>query len=313
MAFPLKDARSQISPDRHDNPNPSMVSGSLYRDRVLLRWVKLAAMPTVIGLVVLIASTTREAMSDEIGPVLFQCDFESETWWEEWGEKKLDRHATTLTTDAEQKFEPHRGRALRIAVDQGGHNGLSLSYRFKRQLGHEPEEIYFRYYIRLADDWDPERGGKFPGIGGTYGRAGWGGRKVNGTDGWSARGLFKGQESGTTPIGFYCYHADMKGTYGDNFIWNENGFRGLDNNRWYCIEQFAKMNTPGKNDGVLRAWVDGQPVFERLDIRMRDVSNLKIETIWLNVYYGGTWTAATPHHLYIDDVEISTQRIGPIR
>jgi len=210
-------------------------------------------------------------------------------------------------------FEPHRGRALRIAVDQGGHYGLSLSFRFQRQLGHEPEEIYFRFYIRLADDWDPERGGKFPGIGGTYGRAGWGGRRVNGTDGWSARGLFKGQQSGTTPIGFYCYHADMKGTYGDNFVWDDNGFQGLENNRWYCIEQFAKMNTPGKNDGVLRAWVDGKPVFERQDIRMRDVSTLKIETIWLNVYYGGTWTAVTPHHLYIDDVEISRQRIGPIR
>lgn len=67
-----------------------------------------------------------------------------------------------------------------------GHYGLSLSYRFRRQLGYEPEEIYFRYCLRLTDDWNPRRGGKLPGISGTYGRAGWGGRPVDGTDGWSA-------------------------------------------------------------------------------------------------------------------------------
>lgn len=313
MAKPLNESPSQNESNRCDTPDHSKARDPQGRYRSLPRRMKYAAATLVIGLPLLMAIVIGESTSDEIGPVLFQCDFESETWWKDWGEKTLDTHATTVTTDVERKFEPHRGRALRIAVDQGGHYGLSLSFRFQRQLGHEPEEIYFRFYIRLADDWDPERGGKFPGIGGTYGRAGWGGRRVNGTDGWSARGLFKGQQSGTTPIGFYCYHADMKGTYGDNFVWDDNGFQGLENNRWYCIEQFAKMNTPGKNDGVLRAWVDGKPVFERQDIRMRDVSTLKIETIWLNVYYGGTWTAVTPHHLYIDDVEISRQRIGPIR
>jgi hypothetical protein len=44
---------------------------------------------------------------------------------------------------------------------------------------------------------------------------------------------------------------------------------------------------------------------------MRDVNALKIETIWLNVYYGGKWTAKADHHLYIDDVAISRNYIGP--
>ena len=61
------------------------------------------------------------------------------------------------------------------------------------------------------------------------------------------------------------------------------------------------MNTPGRTDGVLRAWV----VFEKTDVRMRDVDRLKIKTVWVNVYYGGTWTADDDHHLFIDDVAIS--------
>jgi hypothetical protein len=244
-------------------------------------------------------------------PPIFACDFESDTWWREWGLRQKDPRTDAVAADPVRQFSPHRGRALRIRVDQGGHYGASLEFRFRQRTGSEPEEIFFRYYLRLGDDWNPERGGKLPGIGGTYGRAGWGGRKVNGRDGWSARGLFNGRRGGLTPIGFYCYHADMRTQYGDNWAWNRDGFAGLENNRWYCIEQQARLNTPGRNDGILRGWVDGRLVFEKTDVRMRDVDSLKIETVWLNLYHGGTWTATADHHLYIDDVVISSQPIGP--
>ena len=72
------------------------------------------------------------------------------------------------------------------------------------------------------------------------------------------------------------------------------------------------MNTPGKNDGILRAWVDGLPAFEKTDIRMRDTDALKIEAVWLNVYLGGSWTARSDHHLYIDNVVIAKTPIGPM-
>lgn len=102
----------------------------------------------------------------------------------------------------------------------------------------------------------------------------------------------------------------MKGRYGDDWVWERDRFAGLENNRWLCIEQQARVNTPGKNDGILRGWVDGNLAFEKTDVRMRDVNSLKIETVWLNLYYGGTWTAADDYHVYIDDVAISKQPIG---
>lgn len=241
---------------------------------------------------------------------IFDCDFEADTWWHQWGLREPPKRTDIVVSDPDLGYEPLDGKALRVRVDEGGHYGLSLSYRFAEQLGHEPEAVYFRYYLRFASDWRPERGGKLPGIGGTYGRAGWGGRKVDGTDGWSARGLFGGQVDGRTPVGFYCYHADMPGKYGDHWFWNRDEFEGLENNRWYCIEQFVKLNSPGENDGVLRAWVDDRLVFEKADIRMRDVPRLKIENVWINVYYGGTWEAIDDHHLYIDQVAISRSRIG---
>jgi hypothetical protein len=244
--------------------------------------------------------------------VVFFCDFESDNWYEQFGMRSRPDRVEVVSSDPARKFEPLAGRAMRIKIDRDGHYGASIIYRFKDRLGTEPESIYFRYYLRLADDWNPVRGGKLPGISGTYGRAGWGGRPSNGRNGWSARGLFEGQRDGQTPVGYYCYHADMRGRYGSNWTWDTEKRGYLENNRWYCIEQYAKMNTPGKNDGILRGWVDGQPAFEKTDVRMRDVDTLRIEAVWLNVYLGGTWVAKSDNHLYIDNVLIANDYIGPI-
>ena len=236
-------------------------------------------------------------------------DFDSDHWRQHWSGGK---RSTVRVVDEgkEQSFKPLLGKALRIQVSKSGHYGASLQYNFEDRIGSEPEEIYFRYYLRFGSDWNPRRGGKLPGIGGTYGRAGWGGRPSNGRNGWSARGQFKGQQEGKTPIGFYCYHADMRGRYGSAWIWQKDKLGYLENNRWYCIEQYVKMNTPGKNNGVLRGWVDGKLAFEKTDVRMRDVSLLKIECIWINIYHGGTWSAQSDDHLFIDNIVIANSYIG---
>jgi len=243
--------------------------------------------------------------------VIVTTGFESDAWRHDFS-GGIRPTVSVVADDPERDFQPLCGNALRIKVPQGEHYGASIEYDFKKKLGYEPEEIYFRYYLRFGSDWDPARGGKLPGIGGTYGRGGWGGRPSDGHNGWSARGQFDGQKDGRTPIGFYCYHADMKGQYGSSWIWERDGLGHLENNRWYCIEQYVRLNTPGQNDGVLRGWVDGRLAFEKTDIRMRDVRDLKIELIWINLYHGGTWSAPSDDHLFIDNVVVAKKYIGPM-
>ncbi len=207
---------------------------------------------------------------------------------------------------------------MRIA--EGSTGALNTLYKFQQKAGSEPEEIHFRYYLRLGDDWNQTlEGGKLPGLSGTYGKAGWGGRKVNGKDGWSARGLFTltipkdNPLGGTTPIGTYCYHADMEGNYGSHWVWQKD-YRGfLENNRWYCLEQYVKLNAPGEKNGILRAWMDGRLAFEKTDIRFRDVEKLKIEQLWMNVYHGGTRPSPYDQHVFIDQVVIAKKYIGPMK
>ena len=204
-------------------------------------------------------------------------------------------------------------------MPQGSNAALNLGYKFQDETGSEPEEIYFRYYLRFGDDWNQTvDGGKMPGISGTYGVAGWGGRPVDGTNGWSARGSFAetmppdNPLAGLHPMGTYCYHADMAGQYGDIWRWKRD-YRGfLPNNEWHSVEQYLKMNTLAQNDGIIRAWIDGRLAFEKTDIHFRDVATLKVEQIWMNIYHGGTDVSPYDQHVYIDNVVIASSYIGPM-
>lgn len=254
------------------------------------------------------ASESPPAAAD---PVIARITFNDDAWPSAFAPLAFPLHAEPVLTDAANHFEPIDGRALRVTLRQGDHYGIfHLGYYFAWHTGAEPEEIYFRYALRLAPDFDPGYTGKLPGIGGTYFRGGYGGIPSDGKNGWSARGLFGVKNAqGRIPIGFYVYHVDMPGQYGDGWYWNIEG-GGLELDRWYQIEQYARMNTPGLNDGVLRAWVDDALVFERTDLRFRDVPELKIEKVWVDVYYGGKVTAERDHHLFMDDIVISRSRIG---
>jgi hypothetical protein len=252
--------------------------------------------------------------------VVFTEGFESSDWASRWSTVSSKSTFDVVDQDAGNKFERLDGRALKVSVFKGKVLGLNATYRFDSRPEGEPEEMYFRYSLRFGESWNPTRsGGKLPGFAGTYNRGGWGGRKANGVNGWSARGTFFRWRDSDSPlrgrraIGSYVYHAGMSNTYGSTWGWNEGPTGMLEKNRWYSIEQYVRLNTPGKNDGVLRAWVDGKLAFERTDLRYRDVPDLKIETLWMNVYHGGTTPTDTDLALYIDNVVIAKEYIGPFQ
>jgi hypothetical protein len=248
--------------------------------------------------------------------VIFATGFDSPFWRSEWSYVSVGSHAEAILSDAERKFDPMVDAALRVTIRKGSNLGLDMGFNFLDKLGAEPEEIYFRYYLRFADDWIPTvDGGKLPGPAGTYGRAGWGGRKANAREGWSLRGFFLRAMTPANPlygrvvIGTYAYHAAGEDFFGDEWDWNLSP-QVLERNRWYCLEQHLKLNTPGARDGVLQAWIDGIPAFDQRNVYLRDTSAINIEKIWMNVYHGGTAKAARDLHLFIDNVVIARRRIG---
>nr|WP_159098138.1 hypothetical protein [Parazoarcus communis] len=251
--------------------------------------------------------------------VVFAERFESANWASRWSSHSKNGTAEIISRDEANRFEPLDARALKVTVRKGSVLGLNSLYRFDQQPGGEPDAMYFRYYLRFGESWNPTlEGGKLPGFAGTYGRGGWGGRKASGVNGWSARGAFfrLHQTDAVGPahrsIGSYIYHVDTPEDYGSIWGWNRGPTGILEKNRWYSVEQYVRLNTPGKNDGVMRAWVDGILAFEKVDLRYRDLADLKIEMLWMNVYHGGTRPPNEDLALFIDNLVIAREYIGPL-
>ena len=251
--------------------------------------------------------------------VVFATGFESSTWITEWNYFGPRSTAEAISEDAPRRFDPFVGRALRVRLVKGNNLGLDLRYLFAKGGKPEPEEIYFRYYLRFADDWNPYvDGGKMPGIAGTYDRAGWGMRKSDGYNGWSVRGGFAARPladksvARLTALGSYSYHADTD-VSGDYWGWSVGPSGLLENNRWYAVEQYVKLNAPGVRDGIFRAWIDGRQVVEKSTIQFRHTRDLKIESVWMNIYHGGITPSPQDMTLYIDNVVIARRYIGPVK
>ena len=261
----------------------------------------------------------RDAGVVSLPDVLYAEDFEDPTRWRVLlSDPSTQPSLATVADDRDNGFEALAGKALRVTILRDTYTALNHHFRFAQLAGGEPDEAYFRYYLRLGSHWDPVvDGGKLPGFAGIYGTAGWGQRRADGSNGWSARGAFlRSADAGANAkraIGTYAYAANTGGGLGEVWGWNLGPTGLLEKNRWYAVEQHVKLNTPGLADGILRVWVDGQLAFVKANLRYRDTPKLKIESVWMNVFHGGVTKTDRDLTLYIDNLVIARRYIGPGR
>lgn len=217
--------------------------------------------------------------------------------------------------------EGFSGKGLRIRLNAGTHKAADYEYRFASQ----PTELYFRYYLRLGDNWKPTDTGKLPGPANVFNDCGLGNKPCSDSKpGFSARMWFSGRvertgvrdwEQGHSRIGYYVYHMNQQNSWGDTWRWNRNGVdMQLARGQWHCVEGRIKLNTPGQPDGILRAWLNGK----RLDsahsddivFRTASQANTKIRAFWLDVYHGGPVSAPATMDVYVDALVLSSARVG---
>lgn len=260
------------------------------------------ALVTALGLQ---PSTIIAAESPTADPIGFADGFETLALWD--GRTPSARNRVSLTESG------YGMSGLRVTIPRGSHFGADFKLDLNQTVGSDPELLYFRYFLRLDPDWAPTSSGKLPGFSGIYNYTGKGGYPSSATDpGWSARMEF----FGTSPsdprarLGYYVYHLGQEGRYGDGMAWNEAG--KLQPGDWYCIEGEVQMNTLGLADGSLRSWVDGTPAFDADGIQFRRPGepDIRIESFWFNVYYGGKRVADRDLGLVIDEVAVDSQRVG---
>ena len=81
-------------------------------------------------------------------------------------------------------------------------------------------------------------------------------------------------------------------------------------NRWYWFEFHVRLNTLGKPDGFLEAWVD-----DKLVMRHTDVTYRTYNSAWGNFQHAAVWgggggTISQQQYFWVDHTVISTTRIG---
>jgi hypothetical protein len=261
------------------------------------------AMTVVAGLLASMFPASAETIVDR--------PFEDESWTEGLVDlRSLDFSRTNLVGNA------FAGGGLGVRIPTGGFRGFGPLDRlgpFDDPSG-APEEVWFRYHVRLVN-WNAASTGKLPGLAGLYGSSGRGCIPSTETNrGWSARQMFgapgtNGAPTGRIPIGTYLYHVDQAGDCGDALWWGA----GLEQGRWHCVEGHVRMNTPGQNNGVIRGWLDGDLKLARSNIQYRRAgeSGVKVRHLWHNVYFGGSWPTPNPLSLQYDEVTASTSgRVG---
>jgi len=168
------------------------------------------------------------------------------------------------------------------------------------------DECFFSYKVRFEKEFDFAKGGKLPGLAGGIGNCG--GNVPTGYDGWSARMMF--WEKGK--LSFYLYFPNQSSEWGERLYFKQPSVDTLriETGKWHVITQHIRMNTPGKADGVLQGWFDGQEAFFNDSILFRKDEKLKIDQIFYSVFLGGddlSWTSPKDEYICFDDFRVSTQ------
>jgi hypothetical protein len=151
-------------------------------------------------------------------------------------------------------------------------------------------EYFLDYRVFFESDWEWVKGGKLPGlVGGTHTS----GCAPIDANGWSARFMWRREGVGQ----MYLYHQDRINDCGDEWDFPAPG--AFVKEGWNRITERVVINTPGKNDGIVEAWLNGVRKISLKDLRLRGnvaATVALIDNVSLQTFYGGSDDTWAPTH-----------------
>lgn len=261
--------------------------------------------------------------------VVYATGFDEPDWQAAWQNLPLQRAVQTLPA-----FDRWQQQALPLWL---GHDGAVAAGTLALQpwLGKSPEQLYLRYYLRIAAPLTLRRDGvRLPGLVAKPGTA----TEVNAS--MNASATDSAPPSTTSgrapePAGWRAYALLLPPLAGDNPLagrlpvqsvwrdpdsedepirtqpWIEGEGAFLLSDRWYCVEQFLQLNSPGQADGIWQVWLDGQEVLNQRQLRIRRSAGDRIDQLQLDLN-GADPAAAREQWIAIDNLVIARRYIGPM-
>ena len=93
----------------------------------------------------------------------------------------------------------------------------------------------------------------------------------------------------------------------------------FDDDQWHCVEAYFQLNTLDaaadrtQADGIVRGWVDDKLVVEQDDVVFRSTDFPKMQfNHFLMAPYFGRGLLPHPQKLWIDELVVSRERVGPL-
>lgn len=254
------------------------------------------------------------------GKIVFEDDFESPGSLKKYFEiRGLEEGRAKLVSDGKAAHTGKGAIEFTAPARDGRESGAGAS-GWLGAAGYE--RIYFRRYIRFADDYDQgnlnHTGGGLAAVAGgdRYRAMGSAGLRPKGDDHFNS--AFEpwrdwGRQPAPGYMFLYTYWMDMRrdpdGHYWGNMLEPEKDARLTPRRgRWYCLEHMIQTNQPGKADGQLAAWIDGKLYIHYTGFRWRTSAEVKLKRFDIGVYIH---QARKDNTVWYDDVALSTGYIGP--
>ena len=200
-------------------------------------------------------------------------------------------------------------RGLHVSVPAGSHIGMAATVD-PAEAGYTddpPRELYASYWIKFGENFSHPHNfsSKLPGFE-NHERRGES-EPSDGTNGWAARGMFTNGDGGIG-LGWYCYHMDQAGRYGDHIE-----VATVPTGKWHHIEQRMTLNTVSdgnaNRNGGLTMWLDGERVYHNDSMAFTLYPENGINYAF-QVYYGGNESSPRDNDVYVDDWVLATKRVG---
>lgn len=140
-----------------------------------------------------------------------------------------------------------------------------------------------QYSVYFPEGFEFGKGGKLPGLYGgrnEKGESASGCRAGGGDFGFSTRYMWREEGAGS----LYAYlpgKSETCGKYIGKGSWH------FTPGKWVQLEQEVVLNTPGKEDGIVRVWVDGRQVISLTDAVIREREDVAIDGVFFVSFFGG--------------------------
>jgi hypothetical protein len=181
----------------------------------------------------------------------------------------------------------------------------------KRYTDRDFNEVYWRFYMKTSSNWT---GNAFKVSRATvFSASNWSQAAIGHLweDGESSLGM------GIDPVSGVVGSQVVTTKYNDfaNMTWlgKRNGptqvYAAANRDKWTCVELRMKLNTPGQSDGVFAYWVNDNLEAQSTNLNWRgSYTGYGINAILMENYR--SITAAQSQDRYLDNLVVSTQRIG---